>query len=193
MSESNSATPVASRHFGQTNRAVHRSPHVHTELDSVHYPLCYGLGEVLFAPASEVFCGVEPVDPVKPLAADNSLIEVFRCGGMWLFTNRTAGCVYRLCRVWCYILCVFLQVNWVQCDGSCNQWFHQVCVGVTAEMAEKEDYICVTCTLNDRHMRKWGSCSEGRCVLSPLLEPPVWMRHWSSTPPHPLLICPTLL
>uniref|UniRef100_A0A4W6E9R3 [histone H3]-trimethyl-L-lysine(4) demethylase n=1 Tax=Lates calcarifer TaxID=8187 RepID=A0A4W6E9R3_LATCA len=46
------------------------------------------------------------------------------------------------------------EVDWVQCDGSCNQWFHQVCVGVTAEMAEKEDYICVRCTLNDGHMRK---------------------------------------
>ncbi|XP_040907391.1 lysine-specific demethylase 5B-B [Toxotes jaculatrix] len=46
------------------------------------------------------------------------------------------------------------EVNWVQCDGSCNQWFHQVCVGVTAEMAEKEDYICVRCTLNDGHTRK---------------------------------------
>uniref|UniRef100_A0A3P9DKU1 [histone H3]-trimethyl-L-lysine(4) demethylase n=1 Tax=Maylandia zebra TaxID=106582 RepID=A0A3P9DKU1_9CICH len=46
------------------------------------------------------------------------------------------------------------EVNWVQCDGSCNQWFHQVCVGVTAEMAEKEDYICVTCTLNDGRVRK---------------------------------------
>uniref|UniRef100_A0A3B3D0G1 PHD-type domain-containing protein n=1 Tax=Oryzias melastigma TaxID=30732 RepID=A0A3B3D0G1_ORYME len=46
------------------------------------------------------------------------------------------------------------EVDWVQCDGSCNQWFHQVCVGVTAEMAEKEDYVCVTCTLKDGHMRK---------------------------------------
>uniref|UniRef100_UPI0037E7073C lysine-specific demethylase 5B-B isoform X2 n=1 Tax=Semicossyphus pulcher TaxID=241346 RepID=UPI0037E7073C len=46
------------------------------------------------------------------------------------------------------------EVDWVQCDGSCNQWFHQVCVGVTPEMAEKEDYICVRCTLNDGHMRK---------------------------------------
>ncbi|KAM9751582.1 lysine-specific demethylase 5B-B isoform 1-T1 [Menidia menidia] len=46
------------------------------------------------------------------------------------------------------------EVDWVQCDGSCNQWFHQVCVGVTAEMAEKEDYICVTCTLNGGHVRK---------------------------------------
>ncbi|KAL6119370.1 kdm5b [Pungitius sinensis] len=46
------------------------------------------------------------------------------------------------------------EVDWVQCDGSCNQWFHQVCVGVTAEMAEKEDYICIRCTLHDGHMRK---------------------------------------
>ncbi|XP_049920246.1 lysine-specific demethylase 5B-B isoform X2 [Epinephelus moara] len=46
------------------------------------------------------------------------------------------------------------EVDWVQCDGSCNQWFHQVCVGVTAEMAEKEDYICVRCTLSDGHARK---------------------------------------
>ncbi|XP_061909380.1 lysine-specific demethylase 5B-B isoform X2 [Entelurus aequoreus] len=41
------------------------------------------------------------------------------------------------------------EVDWVQCDGSCNQWFHQVCVGVTAEMAEKEDYICIQCALSD--------------------------------------------
>ncbi|XP_037628330.1 lysine-specific demethylase 5B-B isoform X2 [Sebastes umbrosus] len=46
------------------------------------------------------------------------------------------------------------EVDWVQCDGSCNKWFHQVCVGVTAEMAEKEDYVCVRCTLNDGHTRK---------------------------------------
>uniref|UniRef100_A0A673HTI9 [histone H3]-trimethyl-L-lysine(4) demethylase n=1 Tax=Sinocyclocheilus rhinocerous TaxID=307959 RepID=A0A673HTI9_9TELE len=37
------------------------------------------------------------------------------------------------------------EVNWVQCDGSCNQWFHQICVGVSAEQAENEDYICVSC------------------------------------------------
>ncbi|XP_036386380.1 lysine (K)-specific demethylase 5Ba [Megalops cyprinoides] len=46
------------------------------------------------------------------------------------------------------------EVDWVQCDGSCNQWFHQVCVGVSAELAEKEDYICVTCTIKDGHVRK---------------------------------------
>ncbi|XP_069489794.1 lysine-specific demethylase 5B isoform X1 [Ambystoma mexicanum] len=38
------------------------------------------------------------------------------------------------------------EVDWVQCDGSCNQWFHQICVGVTSEMAEKEDYVCIRCT-----------------------------------------------
>ncbi|XP_063063919.1 lysine-specific demethylase 5B-B [Engraulis encrasicolus] len=37
------------------------------------------------------------------------------------------------------------EVFWVQCDGSCNRWFHMVCVGVTTELAEKEDYVCVTC------------------------------------------------
>ncbi|CAB1336535.1 unnamed protein product [Coregonus sp. 'balchen'] len=41
------------------------------------------------------------------------------------------------------------EVDWVQCDGSCNQWFHQVCVGVTAELAEKEDYVCVSCTISN--------------------------------------------
>uniref|UniRef100_A0A3Q2NZ10 [histone H3]-trimethyl-L-lysine(4) demethylase n=1 Tax=Fundulus heteroclitus TaxID=8078 RepID=A0A3Q2NZ10_FUNHE len=46
------------------------------------------------------------------------------------------------------------EVDWVQCDGRCNQWFHQVCVGVTPEMAEKEDYVCVGCALSDRQMRK---------------------------------------
>ncbi|XP_060928394.1 lysine-specific demethylase 5A [Limanda limanda] len=37
------------------------------------------------------------------------------------------------------------KVDWVQCDGGCDEWFHQVCVGVTCEMAENEDYICVDC------------------------------------------------
>ena len=34
----------------------------------------------------------------------------------------------------------------MQCDGGCDEWFHQVCVGVTCEMAENEDYICVDCS-----------------------------------------------
>ncbi|XP_062843106.1 lysine (K)-specific demethylase 5Ba [Trichomycterus rosablanca] len=42
------------------------------------------------------------------------------------------------------------EVNWVQCDGSCNQWFHQICVGVSAEQAENEDYVCIDCVVNDQ-------------------------------------------
>ncbi|KAG7280489.1 hypothetical protein CRUP_022018 [Coryphaenoides rupestris] len=41
------------------------------------------------------------------------------------------------------------EVNWVQCDGNCNQWFHQVCVGVSAAQAEKDEYICISCTQPD--------------------------------------------
>ncbi|XP_056373831.1 lysine-specific demethylase 5A [Hyla sarda] len=37
------------------------------------------------------------------------------------------------------------KVDWVQCDGGCDEWFHQVCVGVSSEMAENEDYICTNC------------------------------------------------
>ncbi|CAH2221564.1 lysine-specific demethylase 5B [Pelobates cultripes] len=37
------------------------------------------------------------------------------------------------------------EVDWVQCDGSCNRWFHQVCVGISAETAEREDYMCACC------------------------------------------------
>uniref|UniRef100_A0A3Q3EG87 [histone H3]-trimethyl-L-lysine(4) demethylase n=1 Tax=Kryptolebias marmoratus TaxID=37003 RepID=A0A3Q3EG87_KRYMA len=38
------------------------------------------------------------------------------------------------------------KVDWVQCDGGCDEWFHQVCVGVSCEMAENEDYICLDCS-----------------------------------------------
>ncbi|KAA0721560.1 Lysine-specific demethylase 5A [Triplophysa tibetana] len=38
------------------------------------------------------------------------------------------------------------KVDWVQCDGGCDEWFHQVCVGVSCEMAENEDYICMACS-----------------------------------------------
>ncbi|XP_025141062.1 lysine-specific demethylase 5B isoform X2 [Bubalus bubalis] len=41
------------------------------------------------------------------------------------------------------------EVDWVQCDGSCSRWFHQVCVGVSPETAEEEDYVCVRCAETD--------------------------------------------
>ncbi|XP_030070137.1 lysine-specific demethylase 5A isoform X2 [Microcaecilia unicolor] len=43
------------------------------------------------------------------------------------------------------------KVDWVQCDGGCDEWFHQICVGVSAEMAENEDYICINCTRKQVH------------------------------------------
>lgn len=56
------------------------------------------------------------------------------------------------------------QVDWVQCDGGCDEWFHQVCVGVTCEMAENEDYICVDCS------RKAAGASDGGAVEMALEE-----------------------
>lgn len=40
-------------------------------------------------------------------------------------------------------------VDWVQCDGGCEQWFHMACVGLSAEdINEDEDYICMQCSKN---------------------------------------------
>ncbi|XP_049817901.1 lysine-specific demethylase lid isoform X3 [Aethina tumida] len=40
-------------------------------------------------------------------------------------------------------------VDWVQCDGGCEQWFHMDCVGLSAEdINEDEDYICMNCSQN---------------------------------------------
>uniref|UniRef100_A0A8B9GZ28 [histone H3]-trimethyl-L-lysine(4) demethylase n=1 Tax=Astyanax mexicanus TaxID=7994 RepID=A0A8B9GZ28_ASTMX len=45
------------------------------------------------------------------------------------------------------------EVYWVQCD-CCNQWFHMVCVGVSAKMAAEEDYVCVSCSSRDLGQRR---------------------------------------
>uniref|UniRef100_A0A8C1YGD6 [histone H3]-trimethyl-L-lysine(4) demethylase n=1 Tax=Cyprinus carpio TaxID=7962 RepID=A0A8C1YGD6_CYPCA len=45
------------------------------------------------------------------------------------------------------------EVYWVQCD-CCNRWFHMICVGVSAELAAKEDYMCVTCSTTNTGRRK---------------------------------------
>ncbi|KAK2491214.1 hypothetical protein MC885_014487 [Smutsia gigantea] len=50
------------------------------------------------------------------------------------------------------------KVDWVQCDGGCDEWFHQVCVGVSPEMAENEDYICINCA------KKQGPDSPGQAL-----------------------------
>lgn len=74
--------------------------------------------------------------------------------------------------LWITSVCVWAvpQVNWVQCDGSCNQWFHQVCVGLSAERAEKEDYICISCTQPDYEREgEWRpKTSRGRILAASL-------------------------
>ncbi|KAG5830503.1 hypothetical protein ANANG_G00311350 [Anguilla anguilla] len=59
------------------------------------------------------------------------------------------------------------KVDWVQCDGGCEEWFHQVCVGVTCEMAENEDYICMGCS---RKAAMGGGESAG--LATPICGPP---------------------
>lgn len=42
------------------------------------------------------------------------------------------------------------KLDWVQCDGGCEQWFHMACVGLSAqEINEDEDYICICCSRNN--------------------------------------------
>ncbi|TMS03010.1 Lysine-specific demethylase 5A [Larimichthys crocea] len=56
------------------------------------------------------------------------------------------------------------KVDWVQCDGGCDEWFHQVCVGVSCEMAENEDYICMDCS------RKAMAASGGTVTVEEVAE-----------------------
>uniref|UniRef100_A0A671PZH0 [histone H3]-trimethyl-L-lysine(4) demethylase n=1 Tax=Sinocyclocheilus anshuiensis TaxID=1608454 RepID=A0A671PZH0_9TELE len=49
--------------------------------------------------------------------------------------------------------CIYVYVYWVQCD-CCNRWFHMICVGVSAELAAEEDYMCVTCSTTNAGRRK---------------------------------------
>uniref|UniRef100_A0A8R2CA09 [histone H3]-trimethyl-L-lysine(4) demethylase n=1 Tax=Bombyx mori TaxID=7091 RepID=A0A8R2CA09_BOMMO len=38
------------------------------------------------------------------------------------------------------------KVDWVQCDGGCDQWFHMHCVGLSrGALRDDDDYVCGTC------------------------------------------------
>ncbi|XP_055847454.1 lysine-specific demethylase lid [Episyrphus balteatus] len=38
------------------------------------------------------------------------------------------------------------EVDWVQCDGGCNEWFHMYCVGLNrSQIKADDDYICIRC------------------------------------------------
>ncbi|XP_076276910.1 lysine demethylase 5 isoform X1 [Lasioglossum baleicum] len=44
------------------------------------------------------------------------------------------------------------EVDWVQCDGGCEGWFHMHCVGLDrTEIAEEDDYICSNCKEADQN------------------------------------------
>ncbi|XP_062141947.1 lysine-specific demethylase 5 [Drosophila sulfurigaster albostrigata] len=39
------------------------------------------------------------------------------------------------------------EVDWVQCDGGCNEWFHMYCVGLNrSQIKADDDYICIRCS-----------------------------------------------
>lgn len=41
------------------------------------------------------------------------------------------------------------EVDWVQCDGGCNEWFHMYCVGLNrSQIKADDDYICIRCSKN---------------------------------------------
>lgn len=38
------------------------------------------------------------------------------------------------------------EVDWVQCDGGCNKWYHMYCVGlVKNQIKADEEYVCKKC------------------------------------------------
>lgn len=38
------------------------------------------------------------------------------------------------------------EVDWVQCDGGCNKWYHMYCVGlVKNQIKADEDFVCKKC------------------------------------------------
>lgn len=38
------------------------------------------------------------------------------------------------------------KVDWIQCDGVCQNWYHQECIGVTmSEKIQQEEFICDKC------------------------------------------------
>lgn len=58
------------------------------------------------------------------------------------------------------------EVDWLQCDGICEAWFHCVCVSVTAEEAKDLDYVCESCHRCNNDPSE--ECSEIPHVVAPV-------------------------
>ncbi|XP_067622183.1 lysine-specific demethylase 5 [Eurosta solidaginis] len=51
------------------------------------------------------------------------------------------------------------EVDWVQCDGGCNEWFHMFCVGLNRnQIKADDDYFCIRCS---RIMAMAGEPADG--------------------------------
>lgn len=50
-------------------------------------------------------------------------------------------------------------MDWVQCDGGCEKWFHLHCVGLSKDsLKDDEDYYCTICSgSNDQAVK---ACSD---------------------------------
>ncbi|XP_055932115.1 lysine-specific demethylase 5A-like [Argiope bruennichi] len=61
-------------------------------------------------------------------------------------------------------------VNWVQCDGGCEQWFHLLCVGLDmSEVSETEDYICPNCARQSKDEQAYSEESDASEVAASVL------------------------
>lgn len=56
-------------------------------------------------------------------------------------------------------------MDWVQCDGGCDKWFHLHCVGLDKDdINEDEDYICKNCMLLQEHEQEHDQDDSNRVV-----------------------------
>ena len=52
------------------------------------------------------------------------------------------------------------QVDWVQCDGKCQLWFHLFCIRLRKDQVnQNNDYFCKECKLDDNN-------KEVRCFIN---------------------------
>lgn len=53
------------------------------------------------------------------------------------------------------------EVDWVQCDGGCNEWFHMLCVGlVKSQMKPDDEFSCKKCKSKKATNSGGGSASK---------------------------------
>lgn len=72
--------------------------------------------------------------PIGKEVSNNSLFHV------------TYFCPFRFTVDCSFVDYVLFQVDWVQCDGGCEKWYHFKCLGIDKkDIREDEDFICDGC------------------------------------------------